>query len=190
MHSWLWPWSGQSAAKTEAQQAAPPLQHAPPQLPPMPELSDEDLGIAVDERHAEAIHLPFSTLFVLCAYGIGFTSGFASGVQRSSLVYLAENAHRLPTTVQGWYFYNKTKNYKMILGGVSQGSRTGLRLSGWVSGWCILDIISQRGRVWAAEQFGKEPTPPGSLDPWGLGHWTDGLVAGVVAALIGAVSCA
>jgi hypothetical protein len=43
----------------------------------------------------------------------GFTLGFCTGLyqaaKRSSLVFMAENAHRRPDTVQGWYFYNKTK---------------------------------------------------------------------------------
>jgi hypothetical protein len=43
----------------------------------------------------------------------GFTFGFGTGLyqsaKRSSLVFMAENAHRRPDTVQGWYFYNKTK---------------------------------------------------------------------------------
>src|SRR5690348_16164592 len=48
----------------------------------------------------------------------GFLTGSYTGGQRSSLQYLAENAHRLPRTVQGWYFYHKRKNYRVMLGGI------------------------------------------------------------------------
>lgn len=40
---------------------------------------------------------------------IGFGAGFYQSAKRAGLVFLAENAHRRPDTVQGWYFYNKTK---------------------------------------------------------------------------------
>jgi hypothetical protein len=50
--------------------------------------------------------------------------------------FLAENVHRPPTTVQGWYFYNKTKNYKVMLGGLKGAGMDSLRLGlaglGWV----------------------------------------------------------
>lgn len=182
MYSWLWPWGKHEERAPAAAPAAPVLHDA---------VAPVD-GPPVESVHVkpEPIRLPFSTLFVISSYGLGFVSGMATGGQRAGLVFLAENAHRLPTTVQGWYFYNKTKNYRVILGGLRQGSWTGLRLSGWVSGWCLLDIMSQRGREWAREQFGRSATPPGSLDPWGLGHWTDGLAAGIAAAVVGAIACA
>jgi hypothetical protein len=53
----------------------------------------------------------------------GFAIGTYLGGKQTSFQYLAENAHKLPTTVQGWYFYHKTKNYKVILGGIKRGAR-------------------------------------------------------------------
>jgi hypothetical protein len=59
--------------------------------------------------------------------GIGSMWGFAIGSylggKQTAFQYLAENAHKLPTTVQGWYFYHRTKNYKVILGGVKRGAK-------------------------------------------------------------------
>lgn len=59
------------------------------------------------------------------------------GGRREGLRYLAENAHRAPTTLQGWYFYNKTKNYRVMLGALkgagSDGMRLGLTAVGWVA---------------------------------------------------------
>lgn len=40
---------------------------------------------------------------------LGFVAGFYTAATRSGLIFMAENAHRRPDTVQGWYFYNKTK---------------------------------------------------------------------------------
>lgn len=64
----------------------------------------------------------------------GFSMGAFLGAQQSGLQYLAENAHKLPTTVQGWYFYHKTKNYRMMLGGVKRG----MRFAGKTGGLCLL----------------------------------------------------
>ncbi|KAI8987518.1 hypothetical protein BDF20DRAFT_850689 [Mycotypha africana] len=60
----------------------------------------------------------------------GFGIGCFLGAKQTGLQYLAENAHRLPTTVEGWYFYHKTKNYKMMLGGVKRGSKFALKTGG------------------------------------------------------------
>jgi hypothetical protein len=71
-----------------------------------------------------------TTIGSLWGFGIGaFLGGRQSGLQ-----YLAENAHKLPTTVQGWYFYHKTKNYKMMLGGMKKG----MRYAGKTGGLCLL----------------------------------------------------
>lgn len=64
----------------------------------------------------------------------GFSIGAFLGGQQSGLQYLAENAHKLPTTVQGWYFYHKTKNYRVMLGGVKRG----VRFAGKTGGLCLL----------------------------------------------------
>jgi hypothetical protein len=45
----------------------------------------------------------------MTGFALGFGAGLYGGAKRSSLVFMAENAHRRPDTVQGWFFYNKTK---------------------------------------------------------------------------------
>jgi len=137
----------------------------------------------------EPLVVPFSTLLVSSAMTLGFVSGFANGARHTALVFLAENAHRRPETVQGWYFYNKTKYYRMILGGFRRGGQTGLQLAGWVGGWCLLDILTESVRSYVAEKRGEERPPHTSLDRHGLGHWFDGAVAGVSTGLISAVGC-
>ncbi|KAF8502483.1 hypothetical protein JB92DRAFT_2973525 [Gautieria morchelliformis] len=65
----------------------------------------------------------------------GATIGLFRGTRTASLQFLAENAHRAPKTLQGWYFYNKTKNYRMILGGLRQGGVDGIRMGITGMGW-------------------------------------------------------
>ncbi|GEQ71343.1 hypothetical protein JCM33374_g5026 [Metschnikowia sp. JCM 33374] len=64
---------------------------------------------------------------------VGSGQGFFSGVKSSSLRYLTENAHRLPRTVGGWYFYHKKKNYIMLLAGFKQAATLAVKYSIGVS---------------------------------------------------------
>ncbi|KAI9279352.1 hypothetical protein BY458DRAFT_553870 [Sporodiniella umbellata] len=94
----------------------------------------------------------------------GFSMGAFLGGRQSGLQYLAENAHKLPTTVQGWYFYHKTKNYKMMLGGVKKG----MRFAGKTGGLCLL-----YGSLEAAlDEVRKEPDVLNSV--------TAGIMSGAV----------
>ncbi|KAF8927324.1 hypothetical protein EDD21DRAFT_307388 [Dissophora ornata] len=52
----------------------------------------------------------------------GFVLGGAIGSRQSGMQYLAENAHRLPKNMEGWYFYHKRKNYRMLWGALQRGS--------------------------------------------------------------------
>jgi hypothetical protein len=105
----------------------------------------EPIRISINPRFYQ---LPGAALLV------GTTIGLVRGSRRAGLQFQAENAHRAPKTLQGWYFYKKTKNYKMMLGGLQEAgkhaSRLGLTALGWVSaeealrraGW---DDVSELG---------------------------------------------
>ena len=87
-----------------------------------------------------SIHLAIPPRFYLvpgAAVVAGTVIGLMRGSQTASLQFLAENVHRPPTTVQGWYFYNKTKNYKVLLGGLKgagvEASKLVVVALGWVS---------------------------------------------------------
>ncbi|GJJ07313.1 hypothetical protein Clacol_001514 [Clathrus columnatus] len=71
--------------------------------------------------------------------------GMFRGGRREGLRYLAENAHRAPTTLQGWYFYNKTKQYRVMLGALkgagADGMRLGLTAVGWVASEQLLGQV-------------------------------------------------
>lgn len=75
---------------------------------------------------------------------VGTMIGAMRGSRKEGLRFLAENAHRAPTTLQGWYFYNKTKNYRMILGGLVEGGRQGLKLSATAVGWVTIEESIRR----------------------------------------------
>ncbi|KZO97965.1 hypothetical protein CALVIDRAFT_526288 [Calocera viscosa TUFC12733] len=64
-------------------------------------------------------------LFVL-----GGTTGMLRGSRMAALQFAAENTHRAPKNVQGWYFYQKTKNYRVILGGVKGAAWRSFQLGG------------------------------------------------------------
>ncbi|KAJ7283854.1 hypothetical protein C8J57DRAFT_956575, partial [Mycena rebaudengoi] len=72
----------------------------------------------------------------LGAMVLGGVIGVNRGARLASMRFLAENAHRMPTTQQGWYYYHKTKNYRVMLGGLRGAARDsgylGLVTVGWV----------------------------------------------------------
>ncbi|EKM59150.1 uncharacterized protein PHACADRAFT_249398 [Phanerochaete carnosa HHB-10118-sp] len=70
---------------------------------------------------------------------LGTTIGLFRGSRRASLRFLAENVHRPPTTVQGWYFYQKTKNYRVILGGLKEAGADALKLGASAAAWVCFE---------------------------------------------------
>ncbi|KAF8592618.1 hypothetical protein K439DRAFT_1504260 [Ramaria rubella] len=84
----------------------------------------------------------------------GATIGLFRGTRKASLRFLAENAHRAPQTMAGWYFYNKTKNYRMILGGLRQCGVDGLRLGLTGLGWVGAEEGMRRGGLDDVREIG------------------------------------
>ncbi|KAF9953003.1 hypothetical protein BGZ65_004920 [Modicella reniformis] len=62
------------------------------------------------------------TLITASASFWGFVLGGMIGARQSGMQYLAENAHRLPKNMEGWYFYHKRKNYRMMWGALRKGA--------------------------------------------------------------------
>ncbi|EIW62059.1 uncharacterized protein TRAVEDRAFT_57175 [Trametes versicolor FP-101664 SS1] len=96
---------------------------------------------AHDDEHdgLAAIRIDIPERFYLlpgAALIVGTTIGLYRGSRTASLRFLAENAHRAPKTVRGWYLYNKTKNYRVLLGGLkgagADASKLGLTAAAWV----------------------------------------------------------
>ena len=87
-----------------------------------------------------AIHINIPRRYYLlpgAAVLTGISIGLFRGSRTASLRFLAENAHRTPRTVRGWYLYNKSKNYRVLLGGLkgagADATRLGLMAGGWVA---------------------------------------------------------
>lgn len=100
--------------------------------------NDEQVDLEAPTKNVIRLNIPPRFYLVPgAAIIVGSAIGIMRGSQRASLSFLAENVHRPPTTVQGWYFYNKTKNYKVLLGGLKgaglEASKVALVALGWVS---------------------------------------------------------
>ncbi|KAI9172925.1 hypothetical protein H9P43_007056 [Blastocladiella emersonii ATCC 22665] len=76
----------------------------------------------------------------------GFLLGGAIGSRSAGLQFLAEHAHQLPVTVQGWYFYHKTKNYRMAWGGFRRGLREAGRLGSVVATFAAVETAVDLAR--------------------------------------------
>lgn len=87
--------------------------------------------------------------FATVAAMVGGAQGFYKALKLSSLQYLTENAHRLPQTVGGWYFYHKKKNYVMLkLGAVGAASQAVKYLVGVLAFLLLeLGLDSLRGTI-------------------------------------------
>jgi len=110
-------------------------------------VSDVEQQTQRTEESPNAVHLTipreYFTLPMAMVVGGSFIGMFRGGRQESWR-FLAENAHRPPTTVQGWYFYNKTKNYRVMLAGLKGGGVDGLRLGLTGLGWVAFEELMRR----------------------------------------------
>ncbi|PVH21402.1 hypothetical protein CXQ85_000379 [Candidozyma haemuli] len=96
----------------------------------------------IDEFRNERFHLPTQERLTAVAAAsaiVGAGAGFYEGIKLSSLRFLTENGHRLPTTVGGWYFYHKKKNYVMIISGCKEAAKVAFRYSAGVSSFFGLE---------------------------------------------------
>jgi len=93
--------------------------------------------------HSRYFILPVSAAIM------GTLIGAVRGSRQASLRFLAENAHRPPTTVQGWYFYNKTKNYRRMAAGLQEGGVNAMKLGAAALVWVgIEDGLERCGKPW------------------------------------------
>lgn len=106
------------------------------------------------------------------SFVFGFVSGLLTSSRLSARQFLAENAHRLPTTVQGWYFYQKTKNYRVMYGGILGGLKTGAILGLW-TGLFV-------GLAEGIEVGARRVLPPAVKEY--KTRWASGAVAGIALA--------
>ncbi|KAI0032049.1 hypothetical protein K488DRAFT_50811 [Vararia minispora EC-137] len=70
---------------------------------------------------------------------LGTVVGGMRGARLAGMRFLAENAHRPPRTVRGWYLYNKSKNYKMVLAGLREAGVQSSKLGFLALAWGTID---------------------------------------------------
>jgi hypothetical protein len=94
-----------------------------------------------------SVHPQKRVLMACTAAGmIGAALGVSHGANVAGLKFRAENAHRLPTSQQGWFLYHKSKNYAVMLGGVREAARMSARLAAWTSLFLLIEEIVDRSR--------------------------------------------
>ncbi|KAF2217388.1 hypothetical protein CERZMDRAFT_31636 [Cercospora zeae-maydis SCOH1-5] len=108
----------------------PQLQPQRPRTPIQLRNDAERLSLPLHSR------LPLSTAI---ASMTGLILGLAKGIQDTNFRFRAENAHRLPTTQQGWFLYHKSKNYNMMLGGIKEGTRQSFKFAAWTGLFFLLE---------------------------------------------------
>ncbi|KAJ7774309.1 hypothetical protein DFH07DRAFT_800963 [Mycena maculata] len=102
--------------------------------------SGGDSQNSLEGRRTYTLAIPSRLYTVpLGAVLLGAVIGVNRGARLASLRFLAENAHRTPTTQKGWYYYHKTKNYRVILGALRGAGRDGLYLGTVTLGWVLLE---------------------------------------------------
>ncbi|KAG9054457.1 hypothetical protein FS842_005061 [Serendipita sp. 407] len=95
------------------------------------ETQNASANLNQDKNDAIRIDLnvhPRMYILPMMGAAFGFSLGMIRGSRETRLQYLAENAHNAPRTVRGWYFYNKTKNYRMIMAGMSRGGKEAVKV--------------------------------------------------------------
>ncbi|CAK9786445.1 hypothetical protein CC85DRAFT_287078 [Cutaneotrichosporon oleaginosum] len=113
---------------------------------------------------------------------IGFFLGARRGAVRARLRFLAENAHRQPTTVQGWYFYTKTRNYRVFFAACKYGARYALGLGAAALAFTTAEeyIGYTREKYFpkASDAFATPKDPKRTSWRAGPPHIEDGMLAG------------
>jgi hypothetical protein len=110
-----------------------------------------------DDSPHEPIRLTIPPRYITLVGGactVGVCLGVMRGSRKASLQFLAENAHRAPRTVRGWYLYNKTKNYKVMLGAIRAGSWEASRLGVTMLGWVLIEEVLERAGCGDIKEIG------------------------------------
>ncbi|OMJ08749.1 hypothetical protein AYI69_g10953 [Smittium culicis] len=108
---------------------------------------NEETIEAVPDTRFMRIHMePSKRISILTMTGVlsGAVAGGYLGGRFASWQYLAERSHNLPTTVSGWYYYHKWKNYRVILGAFKKASYYGLRIGAVVGMYEVAEAAIDR----------------------------------------------
>ncbi len=98
---------------------------------PQVAMAQDDSSFAHENQRFHINPIYRVSIILASASLIGGVAGTYDGTKKSSLQFLAENAHRLPTSMKGWYFYHKRKNYVLVRNGMIQGAKTSLKVTSY-----------------------------------------------------------
>ncbi|KAK9479818.1 hypothetical protein V1514DRAFT_273952, partial [Lipomyces japonicus] len=73
-------------------------------------------------------------------------TGLYQGGRIAGLRFLAENSHRLPSTVQGWYFYHKRKNYMVMKHAMTESVAYSTRTVSFMMGLFGIEALLDHAR--------------------------------------------
>ena len=85
-------------------------------------------------------------IIALSGFIAGSTLGISHGGQTAALRFRAENAHRLPTSQKGWYYYHKSKNYHTMLGAIKEGMKMGAKIGFWAGAFVTMEEAVDQSR--------------------------------------------
>ena len=113
----------------------------PPRTASPPHSTDH--GRNSDERLSISPHIRIP-IIALSGFLAGSALGLSHGGQTAALRFRAENAHRLPTSQKGWYYYHKSKNYHTMLGAIKEGMKMGAKIGFWAGAFVTMeDAVDQ-----------------------------------------------
>ena len=87
-----------------------------------------------------------ATMVVMSSFIAGMALGATHGSTKAAFRYRAENAHRMPTTPQGWFLYQKSKNYHSALGGMKEGVKMGSIVTAWTTLFVLAEATVDEAR--------------------------------------------
>lgn len=138
----------------------------------------KDLELTPAERallkSQHRLGLPLFNRFLVgttSALFVGTTLGAIHGARREGLRFRAENAHRLPVSQKGWYYYHKSKNYTAAWGGVKEGLRMGFRTTFWVAAFVWLEAAADHHRGYGKQQDFLSTTLAGVVTAGAFSAW-------------------
>jgi hypothetical protein len=85
------------------------------------------------------VNLDHVRVFALSGALAGLFFGSYLGARTRRLQFLAENAHRLPKTVKGWFYYHRERNYQCLKAGADEGIKQALRFGGLMGTYAAIE---------------------------------------------------
>lgn len=111
--------------------------HAPEQTATVPSYHEERLSIPQNIRITSGVFL---------AVLAGLSLGSSHGGKMAGMRFRAENSHRFPKSQAGWFLYHKSKNYHVMLGGLKEGFKMGVKVGIWAGGFLGIESFVDEKR--------------------------------------------